>query len=131
MPSLSSTASESRKLTLTRSRHSITSLDSRTNSVTSLTESHHVFRPSHGRHEAREPISKPESDHRHNVKKPVRSLRVTFKNLLTICIILQAYYSRLSRYDSVDEHAECARRYKRLNDKYEELKGRFSDLRYF
>lgn len=129
MPLLSSTISESRKLTLRHSKHSITSLDSRTDSITSLAESHHVNRPSHGRHETREPISRPESDHRHNVKKTVRSL--TVKILLTICIILQAHYSRLSRYDSIDEHAECARRYKRLNDKYEELKGRFSDLRYF
>jgi hypothetical protein len=36
-----------------------------------------------------------------------------------------------SHYDSIEEHAECARRYKQLNDKSEELKARFSDLRYF
>jgi hypothetical protein len=110
-------------MTLTCSRHSIISLDSHTDSITSVAESHRVLNRSS--HEAREAIFKlkPESDHR--VKKPVRSLFV--KMLLTICC-LQAYYSR---YDSIDDHTECARRYRRLNDKYEELKGRFSDLRYF
>ena len=128
MPSLSSTTSESRKLTLTRSRHSIISLDSRADSITSLAESGHVNRPSHaGGREAREAIYKPEIDHRHSVIKPASVRSLIVKILLTICS-LQAYYSR---YDSIDEHAECTRRYKRLNDKYEELKGRFSDLRYF
>jgi hypothetical protein len=130
MPSLSSTTSESQKLMLTRSRHSIISiqsLDSSTGSITSpsLAESRHINQPSH---KAREAIYKPESDHRHGhrVKKPVRLLIVII--LLTICGLLQAYYSR---HDSIDEHAECARRYRRLNDKYEELKEKFSDLRYF
>jgi hypothetical protein len=85
--------------------------------MTSLAESRHINRPSHGGQ-----TSKPESDHRHG-NKPVRSLIVKF--LLTICGI-QTYYSR---YDTIDEHAGCARRYNRLNDKYEELKGKFSELR--
>ena len=121
MPSLSSSTSESRKLMLTRSRYSIISVDSRTSSIASLTESRqnrHVTKPSH------KALTR-DNDHDHRVKKPVRLLNVKF--LLTICR-LQAYYSRR---DSIDEHAECARRYRRLNDKYEDLKGRFSELRYF